>query len=222
MKNWINDVNAELAKARNKFPSPDFLVTAFSEESGELVKSVLDHMFGKSTEDEVYAEAIQVIAMAVRIIEEGDPIHKLNPIIEPKKNTQESAFDEWLSNNYFCVANLRTSKNPRIDLMLNCKDFWFESEGLLVRINMRWFPNGNRAGGVPTPDGYYHIYTKDLYSVLAEFFQQLIVKYNLQDAWEVVDHFNAYCSDIFANMKVEVNGSNHIRARRINTSKNII
>lgn len=221
MKNWINDVNAELAKARNKFPSPDFLVTAFSEESGELVKSVLDHMFGKSTEDEVYAEAIQVIAMAVRIIEEGDPIHKLNPIIE-KKNTRESAYDEWLSNNYFCAANLRTCKNPRIDLMLNCKDFWFESEGLLVRINKRWFPNGIREGKEPATDDHYFIYTKELNNVIADFFQRQITNYSLQDAWEVVDHFNAYCSDIFANMKVEVNGSNHIRARRINTSNNII
>lgn len=102
MKSWIDDVNAELERARKKFPNPDFLVTAFSEESGELVKSVLDHMFGKSTKDEVYAEAIQVIAMAVRIIEEGDPIHKLNPIIE-KKNTSESAFEEWHIRPFKCT-----------------------------------------------------------------------------------------------------------------------
>lgn len=222
MKNWINDVNAELAKARNKFPSPDFLVTAFSEESGELVKSVLDHMFGKSTEDEVYAEAIQVIAMAVRIIEEGDPIHKLNPLVESKENTKESEFDKWLLSNYFCVANLRTYKNPRIDLMLNCKDFWFNEEGLLVRVNKRWFPNGIMEGSTPTPEGYYFVHTKAINSILADFFQSQIVKYNLQDAWEIVDHFNENCSEIFANMKLEVNGSDYIRARRINTSNNMV
>lgn len=221
MKSWIDDVNAELERARKKFPKPDFLLTAFSEESGELVKSVLDNMFGKSTESDVYSEAIQVIAMAVRLIEEGDPIHKLNPLAHSNEEDQTSAHDQWLSANYFCVANLRTHKNPRIDLMLNCKDFWFEHDGLLVRVNKRFFPNGIREGASPTPDGYYFVHTKAINSILADFFQAQIVKYNLQDAWEIVEHFNEYCS-VFANMKLEVNGSNYIRARRIDTTTNTI
>lgn len=219
MKNWMHDVNDELVRARAKFPKPDYLITAFSEESGELVKSVLDHLFEKATKDEVYAEAIQVIAMAVRLIEEGDPVHKLTPLVQTKEEAQKSAFDEWLSNNYFCAANLRTNRNPRIDLMLNCKDFWFEQEGLLVRVNKRWFPNGIREGAEPTLDGFYFVHSKAIGTILADFFQTQIVKYNLQDTHEIVEHFNDYCS-VFANMKLEVDGYNFIRARRIDTSTN--
>ena len=58
MKNWMNDVNDELVRARAKFPKPDYLLTAFSEESGELVKSVLDHLFEKATKDEVLGSAV--------------------------------------------------------------------------------------------------------------------------------------------------------------------
>lgn len=219
MKSWINDVKNELVRARAKFPKPDYLLSAFSEESGELVKSVLDHMFEKATKDEVYAEAIQVIAMAVRIIEEGDPIHKLTPLIQTKEETQKSAFDEWLSNNYFCAANLRTNGNPRIDLMLNCKDFWFDEDGLIVLINRRWFPNGIKENSIPTSDGYYFIHRKEIGTILADFFQSQIVKYNLQEAKDIIEHFNEYCS-VFANMRLEFNGYNHIRARRIDASNN--
>ena len=88
---WIDDVNAELVRARTKFPGTDFVVTAFSEEAGELVKAVLDHMYGKASYEEVYWEAIQSIAMAVRVIEEGDPIHKL-----PALN-QKSEYPNWES-----------------------------------------------------------------------------------------------------------------------------
>ena len=76
---WAIDVSVELASARAKFPNPDLLTTAFAEEAGELVKAVLDGYHGKPCD--VYGEAIQTIAMVVRLIEEGDPVHRLTPRI---------------------------------------------------------------------------------------------------------------------------------------------
>lgn len=74
---WIEATLNEVARARKKFPNPDLLTTAFAEEAGELVKAILDNYHGMPSN--VYEEAIQVIAMAVRLIEEGDPVHRLEP-----------------------------------------------------------------------------------------------------------------------------------------------
>lgn len=75
---WILDVGDELRRARAKFPGTNLLTTAFAEEAGELVKAILDGYNGKASD--IYTEAIQTIAMVVRLLEEGDPIHRLEPI----------------------------------------------------------------------------------------------------------------------------------------------
>jgi NTP pyrophosphatase (non-canonical NTP hydrolase) len=64
----VEEIDAELAKARKKFPSPEASMCALTEEVGELAKAMLDE-----SRERVRKEAIQVIAMAVRIIQEGDP-----------------------------------------------------------------------------------------------------------------------------------------------------
>lgn len=69
---FFQDVREELRRARSKFPRSVNQLLAFAEESGELVKAVLDHSYGKGTEDEVYAEAVQAAAMALRVAVEGD------------------------------------------------------------------------------------------------------------------------------------------------------
>ncbi len=210
---WIDDVNAEVQRARSKFPKPDYLVTAFSEESGEFVKAVLDKMFGKATKDDVYSEAIQVIAMAVRLIEEGDPIHKLDPLIaQPQSN--QSAFDEWLNNHYFCAYNLKTRLNPRIDLMLNCKQFWFSEIGLIVRINKRFFPNCIAAGlSIASDDETYFVQSDKVGDIIGAFVQRQIEKYDFVDNRELIDHLNETCS-LFSQIVFEMDGYNHIRVKR--------
>lgn len=214
MKNWIDDVNSEVQRARSKFPKPDYLVTAFSEESGEFVKAVLDKMFGKATKDDVYSEAIQVIAMAVRLIEEGDPIHKLDPLIaQPQSN--QSAFDEWLNNHYFCAYNLKTRHNPRIDLMLNCKQFWFSEDGLLVRVNKRFFPNCIFGDNSISPDNEnYFVRSNEVGGILGAFVQSQIEKYDFVDNRELIEHLNETCS-LFSQIAFEMDGYNHIRVKRM-------
>jgi hypothetical protein len=55
-------------RARKKFPETEKLTVALGEEFGELCKALLQ---GAPTEC-VHAEAYQVAAVALRIIEEGD------------------------------------------------------------------------------------------------------------------------------------------------------
>jgi NTP pyrophosphatase (non-canonical NTP hydrolase) len=68
LKNLAVELSAELDRAREKFPSAKNLGWALLEETGELAKAVLH-------QDGVVAcrkEAIQVMAVAYRIITEGD------------------------------------------------------------------------------------------------------------------------------------------------------
>lgn len=78
---WIEEVKEELVRARARYPNPNLLTTAMAEESGEAIKAILDHMSHKGCLTQVKHELIQTIAMCVRLLEEGDPIHKLPPSI---------------------------------------------------------------------------------------------------------------------------------------------
>jgi len=78
----VEDLSAELNRARNKFPSAFNLNFALMDEVGELVAA---QMQKPSDEDlipyynmNIRKEAIQVMAMCVRIIEEGDKSLVLN------------------------------------------------------------------------------------------------------------------------------------------------
>lgn len=65
---FIQSLLEEIARARRKFPKRDLLLAALGEEYGETVKACLD----ESTQN-VYAEAVQTAAMALRLAIEGDP-----------------------------------------------------------------------------------------------------------------------------------------------------
>jgi hypothetical protein len=79
----MEEISREKVRAKKLFPNPDLLLTAFSEEVGEVVKAVLDHYSGKGSLDDIRRELIQAGAMIGRLCEEGDPIHKL-PAIWPR------------------------------------------------------------------------------------------------------------------------------------------
>lgn len=70
-KTEVQEITAlweELEKARSKFPSSDYLMTALTEEVGELAKAFLDEPMAN-----VRHEALQVACVAMRIYREGDP-----------------------------------------------------------------------------------------------------------------------------------------------------
>lgn len=66
------NITAEVAGARAKFPTNQHKLAALTEELGELAQALIDHSRGKASPLDVYTEAMQVAAMAVRIAEEGD------------------------------------------------------------------------------------------------------------------------------------------------------
>lgn len=61
-------ISDEVLRARTKFPRNNLLTIALGEEYGELCKAQLQ----RRPRAEIVREAIQVAALAVRIIEEGD------------------------------------------------------------------------------------------------------------------------------------------------------
>lgn len=64
----IEDLAAEVERARVKFPSGYDLNMALMEEVGELAAAQLQH----ESPQRIRREAIQVMAMAFRILDEGD------------------------------------------------------------------------------------------------------------------------------------------------------
>jgi hypothetical protein len=67
------DVKKEVVSARSKFSNTD-LAHAFTEEFGEVIKSLLDQkQKNKVSSEEIYKECVQAAAMAMRLALEGDP-----------------------------------------------------------------------------------------------------------------------------------------------------
>lgn len=65
---FLTDVQQELYRARVKFPHSGAAAVALMEEVGELAKALL-----QESQESIYAEALQVAAMAARCALEGDP-----------------------------------------------------------------------------------------------------------------------------------------------------
>lgn len=64
-------INAELRYARRRFPDNEDMLAALVEEVGEVANALLEHKRGAKPAKPVFAEAIQVAAMAIRLAEEG-------------------------------------------------------------------------------------------------------------------------------------------------------
>lgn len=65
---FLLEAKVETYRAKDLFPSSDGLMTALTEEVGELAKALMEE-----SKDRVYEEALQVAAMACRVATEGDP-----------------------------------------------------------------------------------------------------------------------------------------------------
>ena len=78
----LQHVRAEIRKAREKFPDNDHQLTALNEEVGELNQAMLEHHHEGREAKEVYEEAIQVAAMAIRVATEGDSTFDFEPLFD--------------------------------------------------------------------------------------------------------------------------------------------
>jgi NTP pyrophosphatase (non-canonical NTP hydrolase) len=63
----VNEIMAELARARAKFPGDNVTMLALMEEVGELAKATFEE-----PRSAVRKEAVQVAVMAIRVILDGD------------------------------------------------------------------------------------------------------------------------------------------------------
>ena len=78
----LADIEAELDRARAKFPGNVDVLPALTEEVGELNQALIQqkHEPYKGVRDrDVYMEAIQTAVMAIRVASEGDPNFPYNP-----------------------------------------------------------------------------------------------------------------------------------------------
>jgi antirestriction protein len=85
----IRAIRGELRLSREAFPGNHYIHAALIEEVGELSKALMEHSTsGKITAAELFHEAIQVAAMAIRIGTEGDRDFAYEPYeIFPEENT---------------------------------------------------------------------------------------------------------------------------------------
>jgi phosphoribosyl-ATP pyrophosphohydrolase len=71
----------EAGVARKKFPQPNYVISKFAEEAGEVVKAAIHCAEGRETSDNVRKEIVQAMAMLLRLYVEGDEVHRLPPIM---------------------------------------------------------------------------------------------------------------------------------------------
>ena len=67
-------------KAMTKFPQPNYVISKFAEESGEVVKAAIHCAEGRESFDSVKDEMVDTIAMLYRLWVEGDEVHGLLPV----------------------------------------------------------------------------------------------------------------------------------------------
>lgn len=78
---------AAAAKASGKFPQPNYVALKVAEEAGEVVRAAVHYAEGRATWKEVEDEVIQMIAMGLRLVTEGDQV---NGVIPPNEISAKS------------------------------------------------------------------------------------------------------------------------------------
>ncbi|MHB1086121.1 MAG: hypothetical protein ACYCZ0_00030 [Minisyncoccota bacterium] len=71
------------AKATAKFPQPNYITLKIAEEAGEVVRGAVHYAEGRMEWTEVEGEIVQLLAMLIRFVTEGDQINGVTPPIAP-------------------------------------------------------------------------------------------------------------------------------------------
>lgn len=100
----LNDLDAEIARARLKFPACEHTYAALLEELGELAQALIEHKTGRAPARNVRAEALQVACVAVRIASEGDASYGLAPSTNVRRATE-------------CILKLACGRAEQLRLM---------------------------------------------------------------------------------------------------------
>jgi len=75
---FLGKVRNEVKRARDRFPTNTHQLAALTEEVGELNQAMIE-CGGLSEAEDVYQEAVQVAAMALRVAVEGDRSFSYEP-----------------------------------------------------------------------------------------------------------------------------------------------
>ena len=76
----VLDSVLEARRAMVKFPQPNYVISKFAEEAGEVVKAAIHCAEGRETPQNLRGEIKQAIAMLYRLWNEGDQVHGLQPV----------------------------------------------------------------------------------------------------------------------------------------------
>lgn len=76
----VTEAMQEAEKAMRKFPQPNYVISKYAEESGEVVKAAIHCAENIETKENLRGEMKQAIAMLYRLWVEGDQVHGLKPV----------------------------------------------------------------------------------------------------------------------------------------------
>lgn len=78
----VEEAKFEANKAMGKFPQPNYVISKFAEESGEVVKEAIHCAENRGDYSNLKDEMKQTLAMMIRLWVEGDEVHGLKPVGE--------------------------------------------------------------------------------------------------------------------------------------------
>ena len=70
---------ASAEKASRKFPQPNYVTLKIAEEAGEVVRGAVHYAEGRMEWSEVEGEIVQLLAMLIRFVTEGDHVNGIIP-----------------------------------------------------------------------------------------------------------------------------------------------
>ncbi|MDN2486398.1 hypothetical protein MML63_12260 [Kosakonia sacchari] len=75
----VTKARASADKAMRKFPQPNYVLLKVAEEAGEVVQAGVHYVENRMTWQDVEGEIIQLLAMLIRLVTEGDQVNGITP-----------------------------------------------------------------------------------------------------------------------------------------------
>ncbi|WP_028029904.1 hypothetical protein [Gemmobacter nectariphilus] len=75
----IGRASIALTLAQERFPAPNYSLLKVAEEAGEFIKAAVHYGENRGSWEDVEAEAVQAIAMILRVLDEGDGVNRIAP-----------------------------------------------------------------------------------------------------------------------------------------------
>ncbi len=120
----VEKARAAAKKAAMKFPQPNYVTLKIAEEAGEVVRGAVHYAEGRMDWSEVEGEIVQLLAMLIRFISEGDQINGITPPLNWPTPAAEGGRDISEAEAEAIADHLRTivedAKDTAAGQVLNC------------------------------------------------------------------------------------------------------